>query len=46
MLSADSLEKLVPAFLLAWVVSCRITVTMSPTRKARLSEVSDSRGRR
>src|SRR5690606_40462390 len=36
-----SLSKLVPAFLLAWVVSCSTTVTRSPARKARLSQVID-----
>src|SRR5690606_32450503 len=35
------LSKLVPARLLACVVSCSTTVTRSPARKARLSEVID-----
>src|SRR5476651_1227251 len=38
----EPLLSVVPACLLAWVVSCSSTVTTSPMRKARLSEVSDS----
>lgn len=36
-----SFPNFVSAFFVAWVVSCSTTVTTSPGRKARLSEVSD-----